>query len=61
MSPRPLGGVDTGINLLAEVAFFSFPPYSAEEHAMLIETMNAMKDILEAAITRVVKNRGKST
>jgi hypothetical protein len=28
---------------------------------MLIETMNAMKDILEAAIPRAVENRKKPT
>jgi ParB family chromosome partitioning protein len=38
-----------------------FPSFSAEDRAMLIETMNAMKDILEAAITRAVKNKKKPT
>jgi len=38
-----------------------FPSFSAEDRAMLIETMNAMKDILEAAISRAVKNKKKPT
>jgi hypothetical protein len=29
--------------------------------AMLIETMNVLKDILEVAITRAVKNKKKPT
>ena len=33
----------------------------AEDRAMLIETMTSMKDILEAAITRAVKNKKKPT
>jgi ParB family chromosome partitioning protein len=38
-----------------------FPSFSAEDRAMLIETMTSMKDILEAAITRAVKNKKKPT
>jgi ParB family chromosome partitioning protein len=37
-----------------------FPSFSAEEQTMLIESMNALKGILEAAIARAVKNRQKS-
>ena len=38
-----------------------FPSFSEEDRAMLIETMTSMKDILEAAITRAVKNKKKPT
>jgi len=40
---------------------FLFPSFSAEDRAMLIESMNALKAILEAAITRAVKNKKKPT
>ena len=39
----------------------AFPSFSAEDRAMLIETMTSMKDILAAAITRAVKNKKKPT
>jgi len=45
-------------NVLVEIAF---PSFSAEDRAMLIETMTSMKDILEAAITRAVENKKKPT
>jgi ParB family chromosome partitioning protein len=38
-----------------------FPSFSAEDRAMLIETMNSLKDMLEPAITRAVKNKKKPT
>jgi len=38
-----------------------FPSFSAEDRTMLIESMNALKDILEPAITRAVKNKKKPT
>ncbi len=36
-----------------------FPSFSEEDRAMLIESMNALKGILEPAITRAVKNKKK--
>jgi hypothetical protein len=39
----------------------AFPSFTAEDRAILIEAMNALKDILEPAITRAVNNRGKAT
>jgi hypothetical protein len=39
----------------------AFPSFTAEDRAILSEAMNALKDILEPAITRVVNNRGKAT
>ena len=36
-----------------------FPSFSEEDRTMLIESMNALKEILEPAITRAVKNRKK--
>ena len=47
--------------LLGKIDDIDFPSFSAEDRAMLIETMTAMKDILEAAITRAVKNKKKPT
>jgi ParB family chromosome partitioning protein len=37
-----------------------FPIFTADERAMLIESMNALKTILDAAITRAVKNKKKT-
>jgi hypothetical protein len=45
-------------NVLVEI---NFPSFSPEGRAMLIESMTAMKDILEAAITRALKNKKKPT
>ena len=36
-----------------------FPSFSAEDRAMLIESMNALKGILAVVITRAVKNKKK--
>ena len=38
-----------------------FPDFSAEDRAMMIEAMNAMKRTLDAAITRATKNKKKPT
>jgi len=38
-----------------------FPSFSAEDRAMIIETMTSLNDTLEAAITRAVKNKKKAT
>ena len=49
-----------GIGLTAsKIDDIDFPSFSAEDRAMLIETMNALKEILEPAITRAVKNKKK--
>ena len=49
-----------GIGITAtKIDDIDFPSFSEEDRAMLIETMTAMKDILEAAIPRAVENRGK--
>ena len=42
-----------------KVGDLEFPDFSAEERAKLIEVMTSMKDTLEEAITRAVKNRKK--
>ena len=36
-----------------------FPDFSEEDRAMLIETMNSLKETLDAAITRAVENKKK--
>jgi len=43
--------------MVSKIGDLEFPDFSAEERAMLIETMTSMKDTLEAAITRAVKNK----
>jgi len=47
--------------MASKIDDIDFPSFSAEDRAMLIETMNSLKDILEAAITRAVKNKKKPT
>jgi len=47
-------GIGTAASKIDDI---DFPSFSEEDRAMLIESMNAMKDILEAAITRAVKNK----
>jgi hypothetical protein len=37
------------------------PSFTTEHRSILIDAMNALKDILEPAITRAVNNRGKAT
>ncbi len=48
-------------NTASKIDDIDFPSFSAEDRAMLIESMNALKDILEPAITRAVKNKKKPT
>ena len=48
-------------NTAGKIDEIDFPSFSAEDRAMLIESMNALKDILEPAITRAVKNKKKPT
>ncbi|MCX5820131.1 MAG: ParB/RepB/Spo0J family partition protein [Deltaproteobacteria bacterium] len=45
--------------MASKIGDLEFPDFSAEDRAMLIETMTSMKDTLEAAITRAVKNKKK--
>jgi hypothetical protein len=44
-------------NTASKIDDIDFPSFSAEDRAMLIESMNALKDILEPAITRAVENK----
>jgi len=46
-------------NAANKIDDIDFPSFSAEERAMLIESMNALQEILEPAITRAVKNKKK--
>jgi hypothetical protein len=49
-----------GIDITAaKIGGLEFPDFSKEDRAMIIETMTSMKDTLEAAITRAVKNEKK--
>jgi ParB family chromosome partitioning protein len=48
-------------NTASKIDDIDFPSFSAEDRTMLIESMNALKDILEPAITRAVKNKKKPT
>ena len=43
--------------IASKIGDLEFPDFSAEDRAILIETMTSMKDTLEAAITRAVKNK----
>jgi ParB family chromosome partitioning protein len=42
-----------------KIDVIDFPSFTVEDRTMLIETMNAMKGILEEAITRAVENKKK--
>ena len=44
-------------NMAIGIGDLEFPDYSAKDRAKLIEVMNTMKDTLDEAITRVVKNK----
>ena len=43
--------------IIIGIGDLEFPDHSAEDRAKLIEVMNTVKDTLDAAITRVVKNK----
>ena len=45
--------------MASKIGDLDFPSFSAEDRAMIIETMTSMKDTLEAAIARAVKNKKK--
>ena len=45
----------------SKIGDLEFPDFSAEDRAMLIDTMNSLKGTLESAITRAVKNKKKPT
>jgi ParB family chromosome partitioning protein len=51
-----VNGIGIWSNKLGDL---EFPDFSADDRAMMIEAMNSMKDTLEAAITRAVKNKKK--
>jgi hypothetical protein len=52
--------VANGIGIMvSKIGDLDFPSFSAEDRAMLIETMTALKDTLESAITRARKNKKK--
>jgi ParB family chromosome partitioning protein len=54
--------IANGIGITAtKIDDIDFPSFSEEDRTMLIETMTAMEDILEPAITRAVKNKKKPT
>ena len=43
----------------SKIGEIEFPDFSAEDRAMLIESMNSLKDALDEAIPRAVKNQKK--
>jgi ParB family chromosome partitioning protein len=43
----------------SKIGDIEFPDFSAEDRAMLIESMNSMKETLDEAIPRAVKNKKK--
>jgi ParB family chromosome partitioning protein len=45
--------------IAGKIGDLEFPDFSAEDRAMIIETMTSLKDTLESAITRAVKNKKK--
>jgi ParB family chromosome partitioning protein len=47
--------------MVTKIGDLEFPDFSAEDRAMIIEAMTSMKDTLEPAITRAVKNKKKPT
>jgi len=47
--------------MVSKIGDLEFPDFSAEDRAMIIETMTSMKETLEAAITRAVNNEKKPT
>ena len=45
--------------MASKIGDLEFPDFSAEDRAMIIDAMTSMKDTLEPAITRAVKNKKK--
>jgi ParB family chromosome partitioning protein len=45
--------------MVTKIGDLEFPDFAAEDRAMLIEAMTSLKDTLEPAITRAVKNQKK--
>ena len=43
--------------MVNKIGDLDFPSFSAEDRTMIIETMTSMKETLESAITRAVKNK----
>jgi ParB family transcriptional regulator, chromosome partitioning protein len=48
-------------NMVNAIGGLEFPDFSAEDRAMLIKAMTALKDTLDEAIPRAVKNKKKPT
>jgi len=52
--------VANGIGVMvSKIGDLEFSSFSAEDRAMLIETMTSLKETLESAITRAAKNKKK--
>ena len=47
--------------MASKIGDLEFPDFSEEDRTMIIETMTSMKDTLDEAIPRAVKNRKKPT
>lgn len=47
--------------MASEISESEFPDFSAEDRAMLIESMNSLKETPDEAITRAVKNKKKQS
>ena len=45
--------------MTSKIGDLEFPDFSAEDRAMIIDAMTSMKETLESAITRAVKNKKK--
>jgi len=53
-------GIVNSIGIMADkVGDLEFPDFSAEDRAMIIDAMTSMKDTLDEAIPRAVKNKKK--
>ena len=51
-----------GIGIMAaKIGDLEFPDFSAEDRAMVIDAMTSLKDTLDEAIPRAVKNKKKPT
>ncbi|MDA8126837.1 MAG: hypothetical protein M0009_16835 [Deltaproteobacteria bacterium] len=52
--------IANSIAMMAEkIDDLEFPDFTAEDRTLLIDAMNAFKEILDPAITRAVKNKKK--
>ncbi|MCX5826134.1 MAG: hypothetical protein NTY86_22370 [Deltaproteobacteria bacterium] len=46
---------------MSKIGDLVFPDFSGEDRAMIIEAMTSLKDTLDEAIRRAVKNKKKPT